>query len=134
MNQNLHCKNSLTAHVSQARSGAHKVKCFVQPITLSNVSNSSLETLVPREGVQVMWCCNDRECRLCETLAKLSGMLEENQWTGPIDINTVVSKEGEIYALEFTPRLGYDAFPTFLYGLFESDFGQFVYNSCHGES
>jgi len=82
----------------------------------------------------VVWCCDDRECRLCETLAKLSGMLEENQWTGPIDINTVVSKEGEIYALEFTPRLGYDAFPTFLYGLLESNFGQFVYNSCRGES
>ena len=77
----------------------------------------------------VVWRCDDLECRLCESLAKLSGMLEESMWNGPLDINSVVTKSGEIYALEFTPRFGYDAFPTFLLGLFDSDFGEFV-NSC----
>ncbi len=80
----------------------------------------------------VVWACLEEECPLCANLAKLEDFLEENQWTGPIDINTVVTKEGEIYALEFTPRLGYDAFPTFLYGLFEGNFGEFVYDCCNG--
>lgn len=82
----------------------------------------------------VVWCCNDRDCPLCKTLKKLSGMLGENKWNGPLDINTVVSKEGEIYALEFTPRFGYDAFPTYLYGLFEGNFGSFMHDCCRGET
>src|SRR6267378_1380187 len=53
----------------------------------------------------IVWACVEADCPLCENLAKLEDFLEENQWTGPIDINTVVSKEREIYALEFTPRL-----------------------------
>jgi phosphoribosylamine-glycine ligase len=79
----------------------------------------------------VVWCCEGTECPLCENLGKLEGFLEETQWSGPIDINTVVTKEGEVYALEFTPRLGYDAFPTFLYGLFTENFGGFIYD-CLG--
>lgn len=82
----------------------------------------------------VVWRCDDGDCRLCESLSKLSDMLEETQWNGPLDINSVVSKEGEIYALEFTPRFGYDSFPTLLYGLFDGDFGAFVNDSCRGDT
>lgn len=82
----------------------------------------------------VVWACLEEDCSLCANLVKLKDFLEENQWTGPIDINTVVSKEGEIYALEFTPRLGYDSFPTLLLGLFEGNFGSFVYDSTKGST
>ena len=77
----------------------------------------------------VVWACGDEECPLCKGLYRLEKFLAENEYNGCIDINSVVSKEGEIYALEFTPRFGYDAFPTFLYGLFEGNFGEFL-NDC----
>jgi phosphoribosylamine-glycine ligase len=82
----------------------------------------------------VVWRCEEEDCPLCENLWKIEHYLNEVQWCGPIDINTVVDKEGEIYALEFTPRFGYDAFPTLLYGLFEGDFGSFVSDCCRGEA
>lgn len=80
----------------------------------------------------VVWACLEENCPLCENLAKLEDFLEEIQYNGPIDINSVVSKEGEVFALEFTPRFGYDAMPTYLYGLFEGNFGEFIYESCRG--
>lgn len=77
--------------------------------------------------------CSDESCPLCDNLHALEAFLAESEYNGPIDINTVVTKEGDIYALEFTPRFGYDAFPTFLYGLFDGNFGEFIRNSCRGE-
>jgi len=82
----------------------------------------------------IVWACREESCELCGNLALLKDFLEETQWTGPIDINTVVDKEGKSYALEFTPRLGYDAFPTFLLGLFEGDFGAFINQCCRGDN
>lgn len=74
----------------------------------------------------VVWRCDESDCPLCRQLAKLSSFLAKHSYTGCIDINSVVSKEGDIYALEFTPRFGYDAFPTLLYGLYDGDFGSFL--------
>ncbi len=82
----------------------------------------------------VVWACLDTNCPLCANLERMDGFLEETRWNGAIDINTVVTKEGEVYALEFTPRFGYDAFPTFLYGLFEGNFGAFIEGCCRGDS
>jgi phosphoribosylamine-glycine ligase len=80
----------------------------------------------------IVWRCDESNCPLCRSLEKLSGFLEKHQYNGCIDINSVVSKEGEIYALEFTPRFGYDAFPTLLYGLFDGDFGDFIESCAKG--
>jgi len=74
----------------------------------------------------VVWRCDESNCPLCRNLEKLSGFLAKHEYCGCIDINSVVSKTGEIYALEFTPRFGYDAFPTLLYALFDGDFGEFI--------
>jgi len=82
----------------------------------------------------VVWACFEDSCPLCDNLHALEAFLDSCQYTGCIDINTVVTKEGDIYALEFTPRFGYDAFPTFLYGLFDGDFGEFVGACCRGDS
>lgn len=62
---------------------------------------------------------------LVDGLLRLEPVLEENMYTGAIDLNTVVNEDG-IWALEFTPRFGYDAFPTLLYGLYDGDFGYFL--------
>jgi phosphoribosylamine--glycine ligase len=80
----------------------------------------------------IVWVCSEGNCPLCEGLRRLEKVFKEHEYTGPIDINSVVSSDGEIYALEFTPRFGYDAFPTFLYGLFEGDFGAFIAENCRG--
>lgn len=80
----------------------------------------------------VIWVCTEDSCPLCDNLHALEAFLSSCEYTGCIDINTVVSKEGEVFALEFTPRFGYDAFPTYLYGLFEGNFGEFIYESCRG--
>jgi len=94
------------------------------------------EDLGPSGGCtgNIIWVCQEESCPLCENLFKIERFLEGTQWNGPIDINTVVTKEGDIYALEFTPRMGYDAFPTLLYGLFDGDFGAFVSDCCRGDS
>lgn len=80
----------------------------------------------------VVWGCFEEDCPLCRNLQRLSGFLEENAYNGCIDINSVVSKDGEVYALEFTPRFGYDAFPTLLYGLFDGNFGDFIESCAKG--
>ena len=82
----------------------------------------------------VVWRCEEKpdECPLCRELLKLEDFLRLHQYTGAIDLNCVVAKDGEIYALEFTPRFGYDAFPTLLYGLFDGSFGEFIEASSRG--
>jgi phosphoribosylamine-glycine ligase len=80
----------------------------------------------------VVWRCEDWNCPLCRNLGKLGEFLRKNSYNGCIDINSVVDKEGNIYALEFTPRFGYDAFPTLLYGLFDGDFGEFISDCAKG--
>lgn len=79
----------------------------------------------------VVWRC-EGDCPLCDQLYQLAEVLREKEYTGCIDINSVVDSNGDVYALEFTPRFGYDAFPTFLYGLFDGNFGEFISDSCRG--
>lgn len=80
----------------------------------------------------VVWRCDEDDCSLCRQLFRLQGFLKRHAYVGPIDINSVVDKEGNIYALEFTPRLGYDAFPTLLYGLYDGNFGDFIEDCAKG--
>jgi phosphoribosylamine-glycine ligase len=80
----------------------------------------------------VVWRCDEDDCSLCRQLGRLSGFLERHSYVGCIDINSVVDKEGNIYALEFTPRFGYDAFPTLLYALYDGDFGSFIESCAKG--
>lgn len=82
----------------------------------------------------VVWGCFERDCPVCESLYKLQDFLEESEYNGCLDTNSVVSADGETYALEFTPRFGYDAFPTYLYGLFEGNFGEFINDCCRGDA
>jgi phosphoribosylamine--glycine ligase len=79
----------------------------------------------------VVWPTDSKDPLVKQTLTKLTKLLEEHRYVGPFDINCVVN-EDSVYGLEFTPRFGYDAFPTLLYTLFDDDFGAFVDAACMG--
>lgn len=59
-----------------------------------------------------------------EGLAKLAPVLEEYGYLGPIDLNTIVTESG-VWALELTPRFGFDAMPALL-ELLEGDPGELI--------
>jgi phosphoribosylamine--glycine ligase len=52
----------------------------------------------------------------------MESLLREREYLGPIDLNTIVNEEG-VWALEFTPRFGYEALPALL-ELFTSPVGE----------
>lgn len=53
---------------------------------------------------------NSKEPRIVQKVFKKIFLLfEKIKYSGPVDINTIVTKNGDIYGLEWTPRLGYNA-------------------------
>ena len=63
-----------------------------------------------------------------KTIRKMYPVIKEYGYSGPIDVNAIISKEdGEPYFLEFTPRFGYSAVYA-LAELIEGDLGEFFYN------
>ncbi len=49
-------------------------------------------------------------------LDPLTDFLRREGFVGQIDVNNIVGQDGTPYALEFTPRCGYDATPTLAFG------------------
>jgi phosphoribosylamine-glycine ligase len=73
----------------------------------------------------VVWAC-DGECPVCDAgIKKLTRFLRNKRYRGPIDINAIIN-DGGFFGLEFTPRFGYDAFPTLTYKLLDMEVGQFL--------
>ena len=79
----------------------------------------------------LVWSCGEDEI-VKATLLRVTDVLREHNYVGPLDINCIIS-EGGLYGLEFTPRFGYDAFPTLLYALCEFDFGDFIETCSRGD-
>jgi phosphoribosylamine-glycine ligase len=73
----------------------------------------------------LVWGCDSEDPLVRELLTPLTDVLKEYEYRGAIDVNAVVNEEGA-YALEFTPRFGYDAFPTLLTSLCNFNFGRFL--------
>lgn len=65
-----------------------------------------------------------------ETVLKFTEPLRRAGYRGPFDINTLVSKD-QIYALEITPRFGYDAIEALTTGL-EEPLGSFLFGVAMG--
>lgn len=72
---------------------------------------------------------NDEICR--NGILLMERFLRQCSYIGPLDLNSVVNEEG-VYGLEFTPRFGYDAFPTFLYGLYTGEIGSLLWDIASG--
>jgi phosphoribosylamine-glycine ligase len=79
----------------------------------------------------LVWPCGEEDPLVRELLTPLTKFLQTHQYKGAIDVNAVVNEEGA-YALEFTPRFGYDAFPTLLVSLAQFDFGRFLDSLARG--
>jgi phosphoribosylamine---glycine ligase len=70
----------------------------------------------------LVWAWQTGTNHIIEEGIKLMGpVLAEFGYVGPIDLNSIVNEQG-VWALEFTPRFGYDALPSFL-ELFQGDIG-----------
>jgi len=80
----------------------------------------------------VVWPCDSKDPLVKQLLLKLTDVLREHLYVGPIDVNAVVNEEN-VYGLEFTPRFGYDAFPTALHSLCDFDFGSFICSVSCGD-
>ena len=109
----------------------HFVKPFNHTIERKQLMN---EDQGPSGGCtgNVVWGCFDTECPICEeTVVKLESFLQSVNYVGPIDVNAVVSDDG-IFALEFTPRFGYDATPTLLCSLLSSPISLFLDSVARG--
>ncbi len=62
-----------------------------------------------------------------QVLEPLGPLLKKNGYVGQIDTNSIVDRDGTPHALEFTPRLGYDATPTLAWGNNHGYFNKILY-------
>lgn len=74
-----------------------------------------------------------RESKLFQfTVGKLLPLLKYSKWTGPIDVNCIVSEEDKKpYFLEFTPRIGYSAIYAFM-AILSIPVSEFFYRVSRG--
>jgi phosphoribosylamine--glycine ligase len=102
--------------------------------------NHTLETkklmndnLGPNTGCSgsLCWMANKENLLFKKGLLKCVGPLQDMGYVGPIDLNTIIGPEG-CFALEFTPRFGYDA-TALLTRLLPVGFGDFLYAVAAGE-
>ena len=70
----------------------------------------------------------------CEIIQQGIALVEEavvkEGYVGPLDLNAIFNEQG-VYGLEWTPRFGLDALPTFMQ-LFRSDIGKFISDLVNG--
>lgn len=64
-------------------------------------------------------------------LEKLIPFLQEAEYTGMLDLNTIVNNS-HVWGLEWTPRFGYDAAATLFHAL-ASDIGEFLFRITTGD-
>ncbi len=82
----------------------------------------------------IVWTCHDPDCHVCVAASGLTQWAKREQYHGMLDLNVIVAEaDGGIYGLEFTPRFGYDAGPTFLWELVKPGLAEFFSNAARGQ-
>ena len=79
----------------------------------------------------IVWRC-DHDKIVEQGIGLMSDFLRHNEYVAPIDLNTIVNDEG-VWALEFTPRFGYDAMPALL-ELIDQPVGELISKMAKRES
>jgi phosphoribosylamine--glycine ligase len=79
----------------------------------------------------IVWMPTESNRVIEEGIERMEGLLKEYDYVGPIDLNCCVNEDG-VYALEFTPRFGYDAMPALL-ELMDEDIGDLIARMARGE-
>lgn len=118
--------NGTTFIVQEVIKGAEiSTECFFSNgVPIESSINSTFETkkflageLGPRTGCEVSLVCHYQgHSKLYDkTIRKILPLLKYAKWTGPLDVNCIVSEvDHEPYFLEFTPRFGYSAIYAFM--------------------
>jgi len=74
----------------------------------------------------------EENCRIATSgILKVEEAIIGSGYIGPVDLNAVVNDEG-VWALEFTPRFGYDATPTQAF-MFREEIGKFFSDLSRGQ-
>jgi phosphoribosylamine---glycine ligase len=76
----------------------------------------------------IVWMSEEDE--IASLLKGCEEALVKENYIGPIDLNCIVAKDG-VYGLEWTPRFGLDAMPTWLQ-LVENEVGEIISDICQG--
>lgn len=68
----------------------------------------------------------EKGLNLCKSVLNSIG------FCGMIDLNSIITESGDLYGLEWTPRLGYDASAT-LISMYGGDYGELLYRTASGK-
>lgn len=95
------------------------------------VKKSMNDDLGPSTGCSgnITWNCSSNI--IGEGIWQAADMIKKELYTGQIDLNAVVNETG-VYGLEWTPRFGYDATPTYL-TLLDMELGKFFSDCSRGQ-
>lgn len=78
----------------------------------------------------VLWMPRHATAAFSLGLARAKAALAEQNFVGPIDLNTIATK-GELFGLEWTPRFGYEGTCNLIH-LLPMEFGEFLYEIATG--
>lgn len=109
-------------------------KGFLRPANQTiEVKKFMNDDLGPSTGCQgnLVWRCDDSKI-LERGIIRAEKRLVDNGYIGPIDLNTIVNEDG-VFGLEWTPRFGLDAMPTFLQ-LLKQDVGKLISDIVNGQT
>lgn len=101
-----------------------------QTIELKKFMNDDLGPSTGCSG-NLVWRCDDSKI-LERGILRAEKKLVNNGFVGPIDLNTIVNENG-VFGLEWTPRFGLDAMPSFIQ-LIKQDIGGLISDIVKGQT
>ena len=110
--------------------GNRVVGCPNHTVEVKKFMNDELGPSTGCSG-NIMWPAEDSKIA-DKGVLRIIELLKRVNYVGPIDLNAVVNKTG-VYGLEWTPRFGYDATPTYL-KMLNVEYGKFFSDIVHGKA
>jgi phosphoribosylamine---glycine ligase len=108
---------------------------LVEPLTNHTLERKELmnDDIGPSGGClgNLTWFCSG--CNICQQAKQLTQWARKVGYHGMLDLNTIVTKDGRVFGLEFTSRFGYDASPTLFWELVKGSLGTFFADVSRGQ-